>query len=451
MSNHKHCKHYIQEHKENIRLNRIIREKDEELERKDRRIAYLEKKLQYYENPNSPPSANSLLWRKQKRERKEERHRNGNCEAKKPGRKNGHKGISHSFKPSETIEHKMDRCNRCGSSKIEHLDEDCRLIVEVPEPEPYTVTLHKIGIYNCNKCCSEVKPDADIPEQGILGKNLLALVTTLWSDARLPPRKIGCILKAAYNLDLSAACINNALVNVSESLQPFVDGIMEEVNNSGSAGFDETSMPVNGDNAWAWAAVTEQCAFITIEDSRGASVLEKYFHAFDGIAIVDGWKAYNIFDKQQRCWAHITREAATIALRTDDCKAEGLASSLKLLYHDIKTELNEHPPPNWSLYLRALKRFRGIVGKRYRDIDVRKFVAKLKNAGKTLFTFIMHAGVQPTNNECERVLREVVIHRKIRAQLRTKKGMKMFSNIMTAVMTWKRRGLNILEEVRKCL
>jgi len=49
------------------------------------------------------------------------------------------------------------------------------------------------------------------------------------------------------------------------------------------------------------------------------------------------------------------------------------------------------------------------------------------------------------------VLREVVVHRKIRAQLRTEKGMKMFSNIMNAVMTWKRRGLNILEEVRKCL
>jgi hypothetical protein len=49
------------------------------------------------------------------------------------------------------------------------------------------------------------------------------------------------------------------------------------------------------------------------------------------------------------------------------------------------------------------------------------------------------------------VLREVVIHRKIRAQLRTEKGMRMFGNIMTAFMTWKRRGLNILGEVRRYL
>lgn len=112
--------------------------------------------------------------------------------------------------------------------------------------------------------------------------------------------------------------------------------------------------------------------------------------------------------------------------------------------------MKEHPPPNWSLYLRALNRFRNIMRKRYSNIDVRKLVAKLKNASRSLFTFIMH-NVDSTNNECERVLREVVIHRKIRAQLRTEKGMKMFGNIMTAVMTWKRRGLNILEEVRKCL
>ena len=55
------------------------------------------------------------------------------------------------------------------------------------------------------------------------------------------------------------------------------------------------------------------------------------------------------------------------------------------------------------------------------------------------------------NNAAERVLREVVIHRKIRGLLRDGKGMKMFGNIMTRVMTWKLRGMNLLEEVRKYL
>ncbi len=362
---------------------------------------------------------------------------------RKPGRKKRHKGVSHSFKATETIEHKMDGCNRCGSSMINFSHHEHRIIVDVPKPEPYTVTLHKISTYDCSSC-GIVKPDADIPEHGDLGKNLLSLITTLYFEARLPPRRIRSTLSAVYGLELSAACINSALVNVSESLQPLVDGVREEINRADNAGFDETSMPVNGTNAWAWVAVTEQCAFITVEHSRGADVLEKHFKQFDGIAIVDGWKAYNIFDRQQRCWAHIIREADTLALRTEDTRTKDLASSLKMLYHDIKAGLKEHPPPNWSLYLRALKRFRRIVRKRYGEIDAKKFVEKLRNAGRRLFTFIMH-NVQSTNNDAERVLREVVIHRKIRAQLRTEKGMRMFGNIMTAVMTWKRRGLNIME------
>jgi len=34
------------------------------------KIKELESKLQYYENPNSPPSSDSIHWRKQKKERK---------------------------------------------------------------------------------------------------------------------------------------------------------------------------------------------------------------------------------------------------------------------------------------------------------------------------------------------------------------------------------------------
>lgn len=180
MSKYKHCKHYY-------KLLSIINKKDEE-------IAELKKHLQYYENYNSPPSANSLLWRKQKRERRNNLDDNA-IRQSKPGRRNGHEGVSHSFRPSESIEHSMDRC---------------------------------------------------------------------------------------------------------------------------------------------------------------------------------------------------------------------------------------------------------------RDRDVRKFVEKVRSAGSKLFTFLLH-DIDSTNNDCERVLREVVIHRKIRGLLRNSKGMRMFGNMMTAVMTWKLRGLNPLEEVRKYL
>jgi hypothetical protein len=118
----------------------------------------------------------------------------------------------------------------------------------------------------------------------------------------------------------------------------------------------------------------------------------------------------------------------------------------------MKSELKEHPPPNIKLYRSVAIKLGIILTKAHRcmDNDLRKFVEKVKSASSKLFTFLLHS-VDSTNNACERVLREAVIHRKIRGLLRNGKGMRIFGNIMTAFMTWKLRGLNPLEEIRKYL
>lgn len=436
-----HCEHY----------DKLLKRFDDFERKYQKEIEDLKRRLRYYENSNSPPSANSLLWKEQKRERRE-RANNEEDAGPGPGRKDGHEGVTHSFVPSGQARHKLRKCPRCGSKDLKNILEDRRLIVEIPEPQPCTVIEHRICTCLCQRCGSEVTPDAGIPERGMLGSNLLSLAATLWSKARLPIRKISAMLEAVYCLKISPACINTALVNVSESLQPFANRVRQNINRSSSAGIDETGMPINGRKGWVWGAVSGngRNAFITVEESRGSEVLEKHFGSFNGIAVSDGWRAYSMF-RQQRCWAHILREAKTIVLRTGSGEAARLSSLLKALYHDIMEEIEEKPPPNRYLYRKAVGRFKRLLGRRYRDGDVKKFVAKMRNTGRDLFTFVLHAGVDSTNNAAERVLREVVVHRKIRGLLRNRKGMRMFGNIMTAVTTWDLRGLNALEEFRKYL
>ncbi|MEM3158469.1 MAG: transposase [Nitrososphaerales archaeon] len=45
---------------------------------------------------------------------------------------------------------------------------------------------------------------------------------------------------------LSTATIQNALLNVSSSLQGFVDRVRSNINRAKSVGFDETGMSING-------------------------------------------------------------------------------------------------------------------------------------------------------------------------------------------------------------
>ncbi len=51
------------------------------------------------------------------------------------------------------------------------------------------------------------------------------------------------------------------------------------------------------------------------------------------------------------------------------------------------------------------------IAQRY-DILGYSFGTKLKNAASNMFTFANHPNMEPTNNESERMLRKVVIHRK---------------------------------------
>ena len=74
------------------------------------------------------------------------------------------------------------------------------------------------------------------------------------------------------------------------------------------------------------------------------------------------------------------------------------------------------------------------MAKAYAGLDD-AFSTLLENAVPDLFTFIRYPGMEPTNNESERMLRKVVIHRKIRQKIVTVGGKIMFGTIMTCLLT----------------
>ncbi len=456
----------------------MIQELIKRVEELTQEIAELKKRLSIYENSNSPPSKNSLMYREMKKKRKEERMNNKDVSfmvLKKPGRKDGHEGATQIFKPTgNPIIHTMDKCPKCNSTRLSVTSTEKRTIVDVPEPLPYTVKEHIVNIYRCSRCgANELIPESarrDLPSSSItattekkkkgngivtLGRNVLSTASLLWSVARLPQRKISYVIQSLYHLNLSAATIGHALENVSESLEAFHEKVRKKINRSNRANFDETGMPVAGRKGWIWIAAIEKYAFVQVAMSRGAEVLERYFPKFRGVATVDGWKSYRYFQLLQRCWAHPLREAEILSLRADGRggkeEAEYLLSSLRSLFHETKEELKEDPPPNRKLHDKSLRKLRALLSKKYTDADVLGFVSKLKSASKDLFTFTLYRGVEPTNNHAERELREPIVHRKIRGQLKSEKGIVMFSRLMTAASTWKLQKLNPFVEFKKCL
>ena len=86
---------------ENAALHSEIEDLRAAIERRDRATERLEKLLKHYTNPNTPPSANSLEWKEEKRQRRGER-RGGDAPATgKRGGQAGHPGVSRRHAPGE--------------------------------------------------------------------------------------------------------------------------------------------------------------------------------------------------------------------------------------------------------------------------------------------------------------------------------------------------------------
>ena len=429
----------------------------------------MEERLLRYDNSNTPPSRNSALYKERKKERREAKKNKNNDGSvppltRRPGRKVGHKGVTQVFEPTERVVHSAKSCPKCNSKSLSVTKTENVRKVDVPDPRPCTVTDHIIPHYDCMDCGEkDIIPESAkdiLSQEGMLGKNILSTIAMLYSLARLPYRKIPRVLESLYDLSISAATVWSSLKIISEKLAPMEKEVEEKINASSAANFDETSMPVNGTKQWIWVAVTSLYALIIVEKSRGADVLKKHFSGFKGVAGVDGWKSYYVFfAKIQRCWAHILREIETLSLRKKYKnevaaaeEAKQLYSELKSLYDRINLELKDRPPPNQEMHDRALVELERIISRQYNDPDVRKFATKkLKNAGKNMLTYTLYSGVEPTNNRAERALREPVVQRKIRGQLKTDQGGVVFGRMMTALATWTIQGLNPFEEFKSLL
>ena len=69
-----------------------------------------------------------------------------------------------------------------------------------------------------------------------------------------------------------------------------------------------------------------------------------------------------------------------------------------------------------------------------------KLIGKIENGFDYWFTFVIHQGVEPTNNSAERALREHVVQLKIVGTLRNRKETSIHEWIMKVLATWAQQG-----------
>ena len=446
-------------------------ERDELLQRvdsQDRAIASLQqapesvlRKMAYYENPNSPPSADSLEWKERKRQKARER-KDGNGPPKgKPGGRIGHKGTSRRHKPEGEVSHGFGRDAKgnmaiprcpCGHER-RYTGMRVRDIVDIRPIEAYE-TRHKIGTAKCGKCGSILEAESGLPRNGSYGKGVIGMMSEMRA-ARVPLELIPKAVKGISGLVLAKSTVVDMMARVGDALEEEAESIVKTVEEGDHAGIDETGMPLDGKDGWAWIIQSGKNIAIKYSKSRGCLVLDRHMDRFDGVATTDGFAVYKRFDrdgKHQICWAHELRNARHEAEKT------GAVEDTRRLYEDLLWIYAE--AKRWLEYLPNSVRLRHTMNQTLSDIldgyrgtgdkRLQKLVARLDRCLPLLFTFLEYQGVEPTNNSSERALRYVVVFRKISGQIKGGwNAMKRMSNFVTCVLTWRAHGKCVAEEVAR--
>ena len=405
------------------------------------RVADLEARLAKYENAHTPPSL-----------RRGGNRKNDQNEKGKPGQKKGHKGLTRpTAKPDKQVQVTRDRCPDCGTKLGDPFRIESKIIEEIPEPQPVTVTEYKICHYICPHCRKEVVgTDPGCPNEGMFGNNTIAQVALLKYGDRLPHRKIQDALKRVYGLVISPATILDLTRRAADAVASEYDAILNRIRSAQVLYVDETSIEVQGKTHWIWVFATPAETFVVIRKSRGIKVLiEVLTRKFKGTIVCDGWKPYAKFTKHiQRCWAHLLRESKDLAEKIPE--AVPLHGALRKIYDLLIDALKNDPPPEVRRVLWYLARamLNQLVKGEYASEKVRKLIGKISNGFEYWFTFVIQPGVEPTNNRAERALREHVVQRKIIGTLRNSKGTAIHERLMTVLATWSQQGLDSLQMLK---
>ena len=416
-------------------------------------IRQLKLKLTYYENPHSPPSSNSLEWKKQKREAKKKRDIYSNKSRR--GGIPGHKGATQKFIPTKTKHHKSSNCPKCGSSEISKIKTSKRIMVGIPEPLPYTVTEHVVYQYDCNICCNHFQADDKLPPHGCFDGSAIREVINMFSK-RMPYDTIRITLEERYGLSVSCTTIQAILHTGSILLEPFYENIHNKIITSDIVGLDETTFPIDGKMGWMWVARTKTEAHYSLEYSRGSKILKKHWKRFSGILVSDGYVSYRIVffaNIRQRCTAHLQREAKHLAIRKSKHKSSVIlyGKFSDILHRARMYSAQEYSEKQRRRHAKDLLKQTDCIMEQYLtgDIEMIQFGHKLKTARNSLFTFVKYPNVPSTNNDTENSVRKCIMQRNVRGQMKSNQGMRMLSVFLTCFETWRIRGLNMFSEMAK--
>ena len=193
---------------------------------------------------------------------------------------------------------------------------------------------------------------------------------------------------------------------------------------------DETSWFLSNTLQWLWVMVSDTAAFYLIHPHRSKEAFAALIDDWAGILVSDGYGVYrNWVQARQTCLAHLIRTARSLVERQNAdlaaCGAWALAE-LQRLCHMATA------PPTGGEWRAWYARLCKLIDQYHdRADDAGRCARRLLREMDSLWVFLAHHGVEPTNNRAERALRFGVLWRKRSQGTASTKGNRWVERILS--------------------
>ncbi len=385
---------------------------------------------------------------------------------RKAGGQPGHKGQQRRWLAEAELSgietHRPTHCCGCGNP----LPADAaptgetlaQQVWELPPIQPEVIE-HRFPALCCPHCqtISRAARPAQVPP-GAFGPQVGALVAVLNGRYRLSKRDVQALMGEVFGVDMSLGSVVALSEQVGVALHAAYAEVQTVVAQQPHANLDETSWQEAAQRRWLTqrvpVAVTTVATLFYLAASRaGREVAHLVGQAYAGVVGSDRYSAYRQFAVAQRqlCWAHLKRDLVACSERSGETGAWGkralaVVAQLFALWHRFKQgeidratlQAQMHPLqtdfhalllegqtlPSWS--------------------KAQPFCNDLLRWEPALWTFLVVAGVEPTNNAAERALRPAVLWRKGCFGSRSQAGLRFTEAILTVTATCRQQQRPLL-------
>ena len=446
---------YLQQREENRQLRTQLSQLQGEVEQLKEALRKLTNRNS--ENSSTPPSADA-----HKKKNKDVKSRK-----KKQGPKYGHEGKTRNGFGcvDHTKELELERCPQCGSKLSTVADAPVRKnqIAELVK-HPVEIWEYQRPKYQCPVCGWQGY--ADLPlgcrEDFSYGALLSSLVGWLGYGGHLSWVKQRYLVETIFGIPLSQGSLSKMHQWFCESLYPIYEQWWKYIQEPGVRCVDETSYRLDGVNYWLWISTSDEVCVMFLAPSRSSKEVKSLLgEDFEGILSSDCWSAYSPQNARakQKCLAHIGRELE--ALMTSNFAANRLfaewvtpilqsARQAHQDYHAGKVTLSQLQ--NHRLIVEAgLADVLDNPPKKGWPVDAQTLANRFTRHWSEWFTFLTNPEVKPDNNDAERGLRPVVIHRKVSGGARSHWGGQLVAMMFSFLETMRLQGKNAVEELFKLL